>query len=132
IGVLADRCGERRKIMLWLLPLGAIALALVVLSPSLLGLYIALLLYGLSGKLVIDPLLIAAVAEQTDASSHGKAFAFLNFAGTVSMVLAPTITGLIVDLTGSFDSGFLLAALLQAIAWGLLLSIRERGTKRAS
>lgn len=132
IGVLADRSGERRKIMLWLLPLGAIALALVVLSPSLLGLYIALLLYGLSGKLVIDPLLIAAVAEQTDASSHGKAFAFLNFAGTVSMVLAPTITGLIVDLTGSFDSGFLLAALLQAIAWGLLLSIRERGTKRAS
>lgn len=125
IGILADRSGERRKIMLLLIPIGAVALALVVLSPSLMGLYIALLLYGLSGKLVIDPLLIAAVAEQTDADSHGKAFALLNFAGTVSMVLAPTITGIIVDLTGSFDSGFLLAALLQAIAWGLLMSIRE-------
>lgn len=125
IGILADRSGQRRKIMLWLIPAGAIALALVVWSPSLVGLYFALALYGLSGKLVIDPLLIASVAEQTDASSHGKAFAFLNFAGTVSMVLAPTITGLIVDLTGSFDSGFLLAALLQAIAWGLLVTIRE-------
>lgn len=125
IGILADRSGQRRKIMLWLIPAGAIALALVVWSPSLVGLYFALALYGLSGKLVIDPLLIASVAEQTEASSHGKAFAFLNFAGTVSMVLAPTITGLIVDLTGSFDSGFLLAALLQAIAWGLLVTIRE-------
>lgn len=126
IGILADRSGERRRIMLWLLPLEALALALVVLSPSVIGLYAALLLYGLSGKLVIDPLLIASVAEQTAANSHGKAFALLNFAGTISMVLAPTITGLIVDLTGSFDSGFLLAALLQAMAWALLLSINEK------
>ncbi|HBK86490.1 MAG TPA: hypothetical protein DDZ53_10715 [Firmicutes bacterium] len=125
VGILADRTGQKRKLMLWLVPTGAIALALVVWSPSLIGLYLALALYGLCGKLVIDPLLIAAVAEQTDASAHGKAFALLNFAGTVSMVLAPTITGLIVDLTGSFDSGFLLAALLQAIAWALLLTIQE-------
>lgn len=125
VGVLADRSGQRRKIMLWLIPAGAAALALVVLSPSVTGVYLALALYGASGKLVIDPLLIASVAEQTEASSHGKAFALLNFAGTVSMVLAPTITGLIVDLTGSFNSGFALAALLQAIAWGLLITIRE-------
>lgn len=125
IGMIADRTGQRRGLMVWLLPAGAIALALVVWSSSLTGLYLALALYGISGKLVIDPLLIASVSEQTDASTHGKAFAFLNFAGTVSMVLAPTITGLIVDLTGSFDSGFLLAALLQALAWGLLLTVRE-------
>ena len=125
VGVIADRSGQRRTIMLWLIPAGAIALALVVLSPSMTGVYLALALYGVSGKLVIDPLLIASVAEQTEASSHGKAFALLNFAGTVSMVLAPTITGLIVDVTGSFNSGFALAALLQAIAWGLLITIRE-------
>ncbi len=125
-GYLADRSGQRRRIMACLLPAGAIALAMVVWSSSLFGLYAALLLYGLSGKLVIDPLLIASVAEQTDARAHGKAFALLNFAGTVSMVLAPTITGLIVDITGSFNSGFFLAALLQATAWVLLLSMRTR------
>ena len=125
VGILADRTGQRRSIMAWLIPLGALALAMVVWSSSMGGLYLALILYGLSGKLVIDPLLIAAVAEQTAERNRSKAFAFLNFAGTISMVLAPTITGLIVDFTGSFNSGFLVAAALQAIAWILLLSIHD-------
>lgn len=125
VGVLADRSGQRQRLMTMLVPVAAVALVLVVLSPSQTGLYLALLLYGFTGKLVIDPLLIALVSEQTAASSYGKAFALLNFAGTISMVLAPTITGLIVDLTGSFHSGFLLAAGLQATAWLVLLSMRR-------
>lgn len=126
IGLYADRTGKRHSLMVMLVPVAAVALMLVVISPSRIGLYLALLLYGFTGKLVIDPLLIAMVSEQTDASSYAKAFAFLNFAGTISMVLAPTITGLIVDMTGSFHSGFLLAAGLQAIAWLVLLTMRRQ------
>lgn len=124
VGMYADRTGKRSSLMSWLIPLGAVALTLVILSPGRVWLYLALGLYGLSGKLVIDPLLIALVAEQADSASYGKAFALLNFAGTVSMVLAPTITGVIVDVTGRFDSGFLLAAVLQLSAWLILLSMR--------
>ncbi len=129
VGVLADRSGQRQQLMIRLVPVAAVALVLVVLSPSEIGLYLALLLYGFTGKLVIDPLLIALVSEQTEPSSYGQAFALLNFAGTISMVLAPTITGVIVDLTGSFHSGFLLAAMLQASAWLILLSMRQRSTR---
>lgn len=125
VGIWADRTGQRQALLRTLVPIAALALMVVVLSPTLIGLYLALLLYGLTGKLVIDPLLIAMVSEQTDSSSYGKAFALLNFAGTVSMVLAPTITGLIVDFTGSFHSGFLLAAGLQAAAWLILLTMRR-------
>jgi MFS family permease len=132
VGIYADKSGKRQAILQVLVPIAAIALTLVVLSPSMLGLYLALLLYGLTGKLVIDPLLIAMVSEETDVSSYGKAFALLNFAGTVSMVLAPTITGIIVDLTGNFHSGFLLAALLQATAWVLLLTMRHPAKQKAS
>lgn len=125
VGLLADRSGKRQQLMTVLVPVAALALVLVVISPSAVGLYLALLLYGFTGKLVIDPLLIALVSEQTEAGAYGQVFALLNFAGTVSMVLAPTITGVIVDLTGSFHSGFLLAAGLQATAWLILLSMRR-------
>lgn len=43
----------------------------------------------------------------------------------MARVVAPTLTGLIVDMTGSFSSAFLLAAMLQAIAWGILLTVPE-------
>lgn len=132
VGLYADRSGKRHSLMTLLVPIAAVALVFVVISPSRIGLYLALLLYGFTGKLVIDPLLIAMVSEQTDASSYGKAFAFLNFAGTISMVLAPTITGLIVDITGSFHSGFLLAAGLQATAWLVLVTMRRQPSQNAA
>jgi MFS family permease len=123
-GRLSDLLGRRRPVLLGLAPLAGVALAGIVLAPTLHWTYAAIVLYGLTGKLVLDPLVVALVADATPVAEYGTAFGILNFAGTISTVLAPAVTGHIADLTGSFRSAFLLAAGLQALAFVCLVAMR--------
>lgn len=122
----SDRIGGRRRVMLTLLPIAAVALALIVAVGSRTGLYFALVLYGIAGKLTTDPLMVALVADVTPRKAYGSVFGILNFAGSLSMVLAPYITGLLADATGSFNSGIYLAAALVGVAWIALWFVREK------
>lgn len=115
-GRASDRLGRRRPVLLVLAPLAAAALAGIVLGPSLGWVYAAIVLYGLTGKLVQDPLVVALVADSTPPAGHGTAFGILNFAGTISTVLAPVLTGYLADRAGGFGPAFLLAAGLQVAA----------------
>lgn len=126
---LSDQIGGRRRVMLALMPIAALSLVLIVATGSRAGLYLALVLYGLAGKLTADPLMVALVADVTPKQAYGSVFGILNFAGSVSMVLAPYITGLLADVTGSFDSGLYLAAALVAAAWLALWFVRERAPR---
>jgi len=129
-GRVSDLLGRRRPVLLALTPLAGLALAGIVLAPSLSLVYLAIMLYGLTGKLVLDPLVVALVADATPPRGYGTAFGILNFAGTISTVLAPAVTGYLADLTGSFRSAFLLAAALQAVAVACLVAMRaEAGAK---
>lgn len=123
-GRLSDRLGRRRPVLIALIPLSAVALALTVASPNMPGVYFAIALYGLTGKLVVDPLLVAMIADATPAAGYGTAFGILNFAGTISTVLAPAVTGFIADISGTFTSAFMLAAGLQVVAAACLLAMR--------
>jgi MFS family permease len=122
----SDKAGSRRKVMLSLLPIAALALILIVASGSRIALYLALVLYGISGKLVVDPLMVALVADVAPKDAYGTVFGILNFVGSAAMVLAPTVTGYIADTTGSFNGGLYLAAALIAVAWTALWFVRER------
>jgi sugar phosphate permease len=122
----SDKAGSRRKVMLSLLPIAAVALILIVASGSRVALYLALVLYGISGKLVVDPLMVALVADVAPKDAYGTVFGILNFVGSAAMVLAPTVTGYIADTTGSFNGGLYLAAALIAVAWTALWFVRER------
>lgn len=122
----SDKAGSRRKVMLSLLPIAALALILIVASGSRVALYLALVLYGISGKLVVDPLMVALVADVAPKDAYGTVFGILNFVGSAAMVLAPTVTGYIADTTGSFNGGLYLAAALIAVAWAALWLVRER------
>jgi MFS family permease len=115
-GRVSDRMGRRRPLLLLLTPLSGLALAYIVRAPGLGGVYGAVALYGVTGKLVVDPLIVALVADATPRENYGSAFGILNFAGTISTVLAPALTGYIADLTGTFTAAFLLAAVLQGVA----------------
>lgn len=123
-GRLSDRLGRRRPVLIALIPLSAVALALIVASPGMAGVYLAIALYGITGKLVLDPLVVALVADATPAASYGTAFGILNFSGTISTVLAPAVTGYIADITGTFTSAFMLAAALQILAALCLVAMR--------
>jgi len=121
----SDRIGGRRRVMLALLPVAALSLVLIVAVGNRAGLYLALVLYGLAGKLTVDPLMVALVADVTPKNAYGSVFGILNFVGSLSMVLAPYITGVLADATGSFDSGIYLAAALVVVAWLALWFVRE-------
>lgn len=127
---LSDRLGRRRLVIVLLAPFAVLSLMGIVVFPSVWSLGAMLLLYGFCGKLVIDPLLVALVADVAPPSAYGTAFGVLNFASTISMVLAPTVTGFIVDRTGSFVSAFYLAAAILVVGWAAMLAVRERAQGR--
>lgn len=127
-GRISDRIGKRRPVLIALTPLAGLALAGIVAAPSTSLVFAAIILYGVTGKLVVDPLLVAMVADATPIHAYGTAFGILNFAGTISTVLAPALTGMIADWSGSFTSAFLLAAGLQLVASLCILIMRPEGT----
>ncbi len=56
-------------------------LMFTVLSPNTAMLMISLVLYGLLGKMAVDPILISFVSEQASAKTLGRAFSLFNFFG---------------------------------------------------
>ena len=98
------------KVILGLEIVAAAMLMFTVLSPNTAMLMISLVLYGLLGKMAVDPILISFVSEQASAKTLGRAFSLFNFFGMSSAVVAPTLTGFISDLTGSKEISFVMSA----------------------
>lgn len=114
-GRLADVPTLAKRLLSALVPPAGLSLLMVQSGTGTL-LIAGLLLYGVSGKLVTDTLLLAEVTHSTVAETRATVYSVFNFAGTVSMVLAPTVTGLLADLTGDFHLGFVVAIGLHALA----------------
>ncbi|MFF2796606.1 MFS transporter [Lysinibacillus xylanilyticus] len=106
----------RLRLIFFLLIGAALTISLTVFSPNPTVLYVALVLYGLLGKLAIDPVLITYVTDSVSSNSVAKALGFFNFFGMTSSVVAPTLTGYIGDITGSKVLAFYIAAILLAAA----------------
>lgn len=124
-GRLSDRSGSRKKIIGALIPVATLGLLAIEVLPGRAGLFLGIILYGSSGKLVIDPLLVALAADTAPPSLYATAFGVLNFASAVPTVLAPLVTGYLADRTGNFAVAFYLAAALQGVALLALAGIRE-------
>jgi MFS-type transporter involved in bile tolerance (Atg22 family) len=71
-----------------------------------------LLLYGFLGKMAVDPVLISYVSDQADKKTMATTLGTFNFFGMSSSVVAPALTGYIIDKTGSGVWGFYLGAIL--------------------
>ncbi len=85
--------------------------------PLMAGLFV----YGVTGKLVLDPMILSEVASSLEGEAYGRAYGMLNFVGMLSSVAAPALSGILVQKYGGFASAFALAAAMLAIA--LLLSL---------
>ncbi|MEY9977377.1 MFS transporter [Lysinibacillus sp. RC79] len=119
----------RLRLILLLLIGAAVTIGLTVFSPNPAVLYVALILYGLFGKLAIDPVLITYVSDSVASDRVAKALGFFNFFGMSSSVVAPTLTGYIGDITGSKVLAFYIAAILLAVAailFFLVVMLREK------
>ncbi|MEW6399915.1 MAG: MFS transporter [Bacillota bacterium] len=121
--------GSRRATVLaGLLPASAVAVVLVGLVPGHAALYAGVLLYGLTGKLVVDPLLVAEVAGATPAEAYARVFGILNLASTVPTFLAPAVTGWLVGFTGRFEMAFVVSAVVLAAGTASATALRRSST----
>lgn len=121
---------KKSKLIIFLEISAAAMLTLVVLAPSSSILLVGLILYGLLGKLAVDPILISYVSENASKESLGTSLGFFNFFGMSSSVLAPVVTGLIADKTGSQVMGFYASAILLIIGTSIfVLANMKKNTK---
>jgi MFS family permease len=122
---ISDRLGRKKPFAFVLIPIAAIALWATVYVQSTALLITALLIYGLFGKIALDPLLIASVSENVHQSAYGVAFSLYNFIGMISSVIAPWFVGYLADKTGSMTAGFYSAVIVLAIGFVLMMFFKE-------
>jgi len=130
VGWLSDRAGKRKRLALWLIPLSTAAVAAIGMSAGRALLVCGLLLYGMTGKLVLDPVLVAMVSDRVAGQARAGALGVLNLASTLSMVTAPALTGYLADVTKSFRASFWVAIVLGVMASAFMALVRE--DRRAS
>lgn len=131
VSAMSDRTGRRLHLVRVLLVLAALSIMGIVYAKSRWVLFACLILYGLVGKLAIDPLVVALTAEWAPAGRMATAMAFLNFAGMASSVLAPYVTGYLTSATGRMDLAFFIAGALLLAGFGIALAMPERAPARA-
>lgn len=102
--------------------LAAGMLILTVLAPSSSILLVGLIMYGLLGKLAVEPIIISYIGDTAPKKGYGTTFGVFNFFGMSSSVLAPWVTGVISDATGSKVNGFYLSALIMVVGTVLFLA----------
>lgn len=134
LGRLSDHIG-RKRIILVMLPLMALSLAALPQVRSQAGMFLALMAYGVVGKLAWDPLGIAWLGDymgQNRPEAVGAAVALFSFISVLSAVVGPPLTGWIKDLTGSLAGGFYLAGGLALVGFVLSLKPADSRPKRTT
>lgn len=121
----SDKLGRRKPVVLFMMPLSLVAMFGIVYSDSYAVLIAVLVLYGFIGKISLNPVLIALVADNAPRASLSTAFGLYNFFGMSASICAPYVTGLIADKTGSLNSGFYFAAFIILIGIIAISFVKE-------
>jgi MFS family permease len=113
---MSDKKRDKKASIILFLEIAAfILIAVSMFVPDTTSLVIILLLYGFLGKMAVDPVLISYVSDQADKKNMATTLGTFNFFGMSSSVVAPALTGYIIDKTGSGVWGFYLGAILLLI-----------------
>lgn len=129
---LSDKLGKRKAIAAPLLVAAIISVSCIAYLPTVELVIAAICLYGLVGKLALDPILVASVADNVKPEQYSSAFGVYNFVGMSSSVVAPTLAGFMSDTTGSLASSFYLSAVFLAIGLIAFMSIKEKSSTKTA
>ena len=132
IGRLSDRFlrgdvggGKRRSVIA-----GAMILAsIILLAPMVdsIGLILVLISLSLTGIAATTSMNFALLNDLLrDPRNVGLAMAFLVVGGNVFGLMAPIVTGYVIDLTGSYDMAFVIAGVLLLIGATSVLTLTRR------
>ena len=128
---ISDKKRDKKNFIIIFLEICAFVLVAVSMFAPNAGILAAiLLLYGLLGKLAVDPVLISYMSDQADPKSVATTLGVFNFFGMASSVVAPALTGAIIDATGSGELGFYVGAALLAV--GTVLFVLTNAKRKAA
>lgn len=125
------RKGEKAKIITFLEISAFVLIAISMFVPNAYLLSGVLLLYGFLGKLAVDPVLISYVTDKADPRAVASTLGTFNFFGMSSSVIAPALTGYIMDTTGSGEWGFYIGAIILLIGT-VVFVISNRGSVKTA
>lgn len=129
-GYISDRVKSKKPLIISLAVAGAFLQIAIPYTESYSLLLTGLVLYGLLGKLALDPVLISYIADITPASMYSKVYGFFNFSGMLSSIFAPYITGYFADRTGSLELGFYLSGALLLVG-AVAFLFTDKGPKES-
>jgi MFS family permease len=121
----SDRVG-RFKVAIIILPLAAATIFVMAYSRSLIEFLLAIAAYGVVGKLTLDPIAIAWVGDVVEPELRGASLSVLNVVAMSSSVVAPIITGVFADISGTLIYGFYFSVLIVAMGPIFLLFSKAR------
>ena len=112
MGRLSDQLG-RKTVTRVMMPLAAASVFVLPMVRSDWGLILALVVYGMVGKLAWEPIAVAWTGEHTARimpEAMGTALALFGTVGMSSSVVAPILAGWIKDSSGSLQGAFFVAS----------------------
>jgi MFS family permease len=107
-GAISDRIGRKQTLVMVYL-LHATSFALFGMSSSPVGFTISAVLYGLSA-FSIPAIMAAACGDVLGPKMAPAALGFVTLFFGIGQALAPSVAGIIADISGSFSAAFLLAS----------------------
>ena len=125
-GWVSDHFG-RKAGLIGVYSLQTVAYLLVALNSGGYSLYLSMILFGLTA-FSIPAIIAAMVSDMLPPSDAGKVFGYVTFFFGVGQIGGPTLAGYLAELSGTFSSGYLLAALLTII--GIILTASLNRTPR--
>lgn len=130
---LSDKKRDKKASIILFLEIAAfILVAISMFVPDTTSLVVVLLLYGFLGKMAVDPVLISYVSDQADKKTMATTLGTFNFFGMSSSVVAPALTGYIIDKTGSGVWGFYLGAILLLVGAIVFFLTNSKTAKAAN
>ncbi|MBO1300429.1 MULTISPECIES: MFS transporter [unclassified Enterococcus] len=114
-----DKTGATKKLVFLLVPLAIVSVFAIAFVTDRTLLITVLILYGLTGKLALDPIMVTFVTKHAPRAALGTTLSAYNFIGMSGSILAPYVTGYLADTSGSMQVGFYLSCVLLII--GLIL-----------
>ena len=114
-----DKTGATKKLVFVLVPLAIVSVFAIAFVTNRTLLITVLILYGLTGKLALDPIMVTFVTKHAPRAALGTTLSAYNFIGMSGSILAPYVTGYLADTSGSMQVGFYLSCVLWII--GLIL-----------
>ncbi len=124
---LNDKFHATKKLAFVLVPLAMVSTFGIAYVPDNL-LIPMLLLYGFTGKLALDPILVSFVTKNSPKLSLALILSAYNFIGMSASILAPYVTGYLSDITGTLTTGFYLGAGLLLVGLICFSFIDENAT----